>query len=81
MVTKPVPAYAVVAGNPAVIKKYRINPYFISPMLRCQWWRFAPWQLAHLDLGDPMGFIAGVVALGQNQDYKPDVVDLSVESL
>jgi len=81
VVTKPVPAYAVVAGNPAVIKKYRINPYFISPMLRCQWWRFAPWQLAHLDLGDPMGFIAGVVALGQNQDYKPDVVDLSVESL
>lgn len=81
VVTKPVPAYAVVAGNPAVIKKYRLNPYFISPMLRCQWWRFAPWQLSHLDLGDPMGFIAGVVALGQNADFKPDVVDLSKETL
>ena len=49
VVARDVPPYAVVAGNPAVIKKFRLPPHLISPMLRCRWWRFAPWQLAHLD--------------------------------
>ncbi len=79
VVTKPVPPYAVVAGNPAVIKKYRIDPLFISPMLRSRWWRFAPWQLAHLDISKPMAFVVGVNAIDGATAFAPDVVDLSVE--
>lgn len=52
VVTKDVPAYAVVAGNPAVIKKFRVAPELIGPLLRLQWWRFAPWQLAGIDVTD-----------------------------
>ena len=38
VVTKSVPPYAVVAGNPAVIKKYRFNEQIIGKLLRYKWW-------------------------------------------
>jgi virginiamycin A acetyltransferase len=38
VVTKPVPPYAVVAGNPARIVKYRFNPSQINDFLRLKWW-------------------------------------------
>lgn len=53
VVTKNVPPYAVVAGNPATIRKFRIDPGLIGPMLHYQWWRFAPWQLSGLDVTNP----------------------------
>lgn len=77
VVTKDVPAYAVVAGNPAVIKRYRLDPHLISPMLRCEWWRFAPWQLQHLDPADPHSFIPGVVELQAGPRFEPTVVNLA----
>ena len=40
MVTKSVPSYAVVAGNPARIVKYRFPPDIIDKLLRYQWWNF-----------------------------------------
>ena len=38
VVTKSVPPYAVVAGNPAVIKKYRFNQENILQLLDLKWW-------------------------------------------
>ncbi len=38
VVTKSVPPYAVVAGNPAVIKKYRFSEQVIEKLLRYRWW-------------------------------------------
>lgn len=38
VVTKSVPPYAVVAGNPAVIKKYRFNEKVIAQLLESRWW-------------------------------------------
>lgn len=63
VVVKNVPPYAVVAGNPAVIKKWRLPPELISPFLRTKWWRYAPWQMQHLDPAEPEKFIIGVKAL------------------
>jgi virginiamycin A acetyltransferase len=40
VVTKPVPPYAVVAGNPAKIVKYRFNDAEISKLLELKWWDF-----------------------------------------
>lgn len=79
VVTKDVPAYAVVAGNPAVIKRWRIDPQLISPMLRSRWWRFAPWQLTHLDPSKPHVFIGGVLAMTDEPEFEPDVFDLRQE--
>lgn len=76
VVSKDVPPYAVVAGNPATIKRWRIDPNIISGMLRSRWWRFAPWQLTHLDPSKPQPFIAGVLAMNNEPEFEPDVVDL-----
>ncbi len=76
VVSRDVPPYAVVAGNPAVIKKYRLPPLLISPMLRCRWWRFAPWQLAHLDPARPEAFAAGVFAMEEETPFVPTTLDL-----
>jgi acetyltransferase-like isoleucine patch superfamily enzyme len=76
VVTKDVPSYTVVAGNPAVIKRLRLPEILISPMLRCKWWRFAPWQLKHLDPANPERFIAGVFEMGDAAPFEPSVIDL-----
>lgn len=78
VVTKDVPPFAVVAGNPAVIKKWRLPAGLISPMLRARWWRFAPWQLGHLDPSQPEAFVKGVFALEANEPpFAPETLDLS----
>ena len=76
VVSKDVPPYAIVAGNPSVIKRFRLPVQLISPMLRCRWWRFAPWQLAHLNPARPEAFIAGVFLMGDADPFTPSVIDL-----
>ena len=73
VVSKDVPAYAVVAGNPATIKKWRLPPELITPTLRCKWWRYAPWQLQNLDPSDPQGFVSGVFRMQDERVFEPDV--------
>ncbi|MGC8469593.1 MAG: CatB-related O-acetyltransferase [Acetobacteraceae bacterium] len=53
VVTKDVPPYGVVAGNPATLKRIRLAPKVVAAMLDVQWWRFAPWQLEGVDFSDP----------------------------
>ncbi len=77
VVTKDVSPFAVVAGNPATIKKSRLPPSLISPMLRCRWWRFAPWQLAHLDMSKVGPFVAGVYAMRDTPPFQPSVIDVN----
>jgi acetyltransferase-like isoleucine patch superfamily enzyme len=53
VVTKDVPPYAVVAGNPARVVKMRMTENLVESFLRSQWWRFAPWQFTHIDFSKP----------------------------
>ena len=76
VVTKDVPSYTIVAGNPAVMKRLRLPAQLISPMLRCKWWRFAPWQLSHLDPAKTERFIAGVFDMQDTAPFEPSVIDL-----
>lgn len=75
VVAKDVPPYAVVAGNPAVIKKFRVPPQFVTPLLRLKWWRYAPWQLDHLDPSNINAFIIGLQKI-TDDPFQPDVIDL-----
>lgn len=62
VVTKDVPAYAVVAGVPAKVKKYRFDEDIISALEELQWWSM---DLAELEkytgyMNKPSEFIAKV---------------------
>lgn len=40
VVTKDVPPYAIVAGNPAHVIRMRFSPQIISDLLQIQWWNW-----------------------------------------
>lgn len=48
VVTKDVPAYAIVAGNPARIIRYRFEESIIQRLLKTRWWEFADDRLHDL---------------------------------
>ena len=80
VVVRDVPPYAVVAGNPATIRKFRLPPQQIAALLRLRWWRYAPWQMGHLDPSDLPAFLAGLRAMeGQVAPFVFDRIDLSEE--
>ncbi|MFA0413088.1 type B chloramphenicol O-acetyltransferase [Vibrio renipiscarius] len=45
VVTKPVPPYAIVGGNPAKIIRYRFTPEEIAQLLEMQWWNWPEEQV------------------------------------
>jgi len=53
LVTRDVPPYAVVAGNPAKIVKYRHSEETIDRLLRSAWWERDITWLRSLPLNDP----------------------------
>ncbi len=58
VVTKDVPPYAIVGGNPARILRMRFDPAQCEALMDLAWWRFAPWQLN----GTPFANIDNAIA-------------------
>jgi acetyltransferase-like isoleucine patch superfamily enzyme len=56
LVTKDIPPYAIVAGTPARILRYRFAEPVIEALLRSEWWAYGPEALQALDPRDPMRF-------------------------
>ncbi|MBY4871213.1 CatB-related O-acetyltransferase [Burkholderia anthina] len=52
VVTKNVPPYAIVGGNPARIIRLRFSESLIEKLLAFKWWRFAPWDLRGIQFHD-----------------------------
>jgi len=82
VVTKNVPPFGVVAGNPARLLKMRQPPSVAAGLLRSAWWRFAPWQLSGIDCSSPERAVEELNALAEReQQYQPkafsvaDIVD------
>ena len=48
VVTKDVPPYAIVAGNPARVVRYRMSEERIAALLRSQWWLLPEAQIKRL---------------------------------
>jgi virginiamycin A acetyltransferase len=46
VVTKDVPPYAIVGGNPATVLRYRFEPDVIARLLELRWWDWPPDQIA-----------------------------------
>lgn len=53
MVTADVPPYAVVAGNPARVRKFRFDTALIERLLASRWWAFDPAAVFELDFTQP----------------------------
>jgi acetyltransferase-like isoleucine patch superfamily enzyme len=52
IVTRDVPPYAIVAGNPATVKRYRFPEPTIERLLRVKWWDLELSQLSGLPFRD-----------------------------
>ncbi|HEX5865721.1 MAG TPA: CatB-related O-acetyltransferase [Casimicrobiaceae bacterium] len=52
IVTRDVPPYAIVAGNPATVKRYRFPEATIERLLRVKWWDLELSQLSGLPFRD-----------------------------
>ncbi len=77
VVTKDVPPYGVVAGNPATLHRLRLPASLIAAFLELHWWRYAPWQLQGIDFSRPS---LAVDALHHRvatlPPYQPDTVSV-----
>jgi acetyltransferase-like isoleucine patch superfamily enzyme len=75
VVTKDVPPYAVVAGNPATIRRMRLPATQVADLLRTAWWRYAPWQLAQVDFSSPEKAVDGIQSVIENEmPYSPQLI-------
>ncbi len=74
VVTKDVPPYAIVAGNPARIIRYRFSDEIIKQLEEIRWWDYAFTDFSHLDLNNVELFISDFKKLQKSkkiEKYKP----------
>jgi acetyltransferase-like isoleucine patch superfamily enzyme len=57
VVTKDVPAYAIVGGNPAKLIRYRFSAEIMTQLQEGKWWQYSPEQLKALSIFD-IGLVA-----------------------
>ena len=84
IVTKDVPDYAIIAGNPGKVIKYRFNHNIINRLIKLKWWNYSPWDLHRLkldfnDIESSMTIIEHAIRVGELMEYNTDI--LSVEEL
>lgn len=80
MVTRDVPPYAIVVGNPARVLRMRFPDPVIERMLAVRWWRYNLLDLA-IDPTHPMRALDQIEALVADglQPYAPPVMNLADE--
>ncbi len=74
VVTKDVPPYTIVGGNPARIIRKRFSDDIIERMLRVRWWRYNIYDFMACDFSNPekaLDEIERRVANGELQEYHP----------
>lgn len=77
VVTRDVPPYAVVVGNPGRVVRYRFDEALIARLLASKWWTLAPWQLNGIDVSRPAESIEALERrVAESEPYKPDLVHM-----
>ena len=60
VVTKDVPPYALVAGNPGRVRKMRFDDDMIAELLELEWWNYHLADLRRIGTTDPAAFAAAL---------------------
>lgn len=76
-VTKDVPPYAIVGGNPAKIIKYRFDEATIERLLNSQWWNYDPRQVFE-SVGSDFTALLDDIDAGKVDRYEFDRLTLPV---
>ncbi|MCR6663397.1 MAG: CatB-related O-acetyltransferase [Luteimonas sp.] len=82
LVTKDVPPYAVVGGNPAKIIKYRLPDDVSTELLRLEWWKHDPAVLARIGFADPARFcamLAKMIDAGNIDPFHPKTFEFPAD--
>jgi acetyltransferase-like isoleucine patch superfamily enzyme len=79
IVTKDVPDYAIVAGSPAKVKRYRFPDETVERLMRSRWWKYSFTDFAGMDTTKVPEFLdhfEQAVADGQIQPWQPNQLPL-----
>jgi hypothetical protein len=78
VVTKDVPAYAIVGGNPAKIIRYRFEKEIIDELLSLSWWDYAYPHFQILDLSNIQETLKGLRNyLNDFPKFEPSAIDFT----
>lgn len=71
LVRQDVPPYAVVAGHPARIVRFRFPEEVIARFLKLQWWRFTPAIVTPLPAAQPERFLDALAEKIERESLQP----------
>lgn len=83
VVTKDVPPYAVVGGNPAKIIKYRFDENTIQKLTELKWWEYGADICAGIDITEPkkcVKYLEEKIKSGKYQKYTPPKAVINIEN-
>jgi virginiamycin A acetyltransferase len=82
VVTRDVPAYAIVVGNPARILRYRFDDATIERLIALDWWDYAILDFEGWDVRDVASAVSALedaIAAGAVEPYQPTPINLCEE--
>ena len=74
VVSRDIPSYAIAAGNPCEVRKYRFSPDDIEFLLKLKWWNWPEREISrhmHLLCSDGIEVLRGAYAQGIGHIGKP----------
>jgi acetyltransferase-like isoleucine patch superfamily enzyme len=71
VVTKDVPAYAIVAGNPARIIRFRFDDDVIAILLKSEWWKYSFTDIGSFDWTRPAEAAQRIIDAANEKQFLP----------
>jgi len=76
VVTKDVPDYAIVAGAPAKIIRYRFSDEMIKKLLKSKWWQYSTWSLSMVNFSDIDKALSQISEMKASMTIMPYVTEI-----
>lgn len=83
VVTKDVPPYTIVGGNPARVIRQRVSDKCVEKLLELKWWDYGPDILTGIDISQPEECLPELeerVLSGEYRKYTPPTAVLDIEN-